>query len=243
MEMEKKQRGHLHPITQAQQKIVDIFVGMGFEVSQTPSVETEYHNFDALNVPKNNPARDLQDTFWLKKNNLGEVLRTHTSNTQIRYMKSHKPPFAVVAPGLCFRNEATDATHEAQFYQFEAFMVDKSITLSHLKGVLNRFFDEFYGEDMDVRLRPSFFPFVQPGVEVDMRKVKGMKGSKANNPWIEMLGAGMIHPNVLREVGIDPEMYSGFAMGPGVGRLTMLKTGVPDVRMFYNGDLRLVNQF
>lgn len=238
-------KGHLHPLTIMLREAIALFVEMGFEVAQGPEIESEYHNFDALNVPKDHPSRDMQDTFWIK--GVPEtVLRTHTSPVQVRYMKTHEPPFAIVAPGKVFRNEATDATHEAQFHQLEGLVVGKDITLAHLKGTLDRFFKKLYGEGTAIRLRPSFFPFVEPGVEVDVTCFK-CSGSGCNvcksTGFIEVMGAGMVHPNVLSHGGIDPNVYRGFAFGTGVDRLAMLKWGIDDVRLLYAGDLRVVNQF
>lgn len=233
----------LHPLTIIQRDIIKIFSQLGFEVARGPEVETEYYNFDALNVPENHPARDLWDTFWLEDNNLGELLRTHTSPVQVRYMEKNKPPLAIIAPGKVYRYEATDATHETQFYQLEGLMIGEDIHLGHLKGVLTKFFDNFFGTEMDIRLRPSYFPFVEPGVEIDMRKHADMGGAKTHNPWIEIMGAGMVHPQVLENVGIDPKRWQGFAFGVGVDRLAMLKYRLTDVRKLYDGDLRLIKQF
>lgn len=227
------EKGHLHPITIVLNDIAVIFRDMGFEVAFGPQIETEENNFDLLNIPADHPARDMWDTFWLKD---GRLLRTHTSPVQVRHMKENKPPIKIISPGKCFRYEATDATHETQFFQFEGLMVDErgKITMSTLKGVLEGFLKQFFGQEIEFRFRPGFFPFVEPGVEVDL-KFKG--------EWLELLGAGMVHSNVLKNVGIDPEKYSGFAFGTGVDRLTMIKYNIPDIRLFYQGDLRLINQF
>lgn len=242
--MEEKQiEGHTHLITQAIQEISDIFNGIGFSVVEGPEVETDHYNFEALNFPKDHPARDMQDTFWIKDlesksealNTKSEkLLRTHTSPVQIRYMESHKPPMAIVVPGKVFRNEATDATHEAQFFQFEGLYVDKNVSMAHLKGVLTHFFKKYFGDDAEIRFRPSFFPFVEPGVEVDMR----WKGK-----WLEMMGAGLVHPNVLESAGVDSKKWQGFAFGGGIDRLIAVKYGLDDIRHLYTGDLRFVNQF
>lgn len=235
-------KGHYHPISLVTKQAEEIFAKLGFVLSRGPQIETEYYNFDALNIPADHPARDLWDTFWLEDNNLGDLLRTHTSNVQIRHMENHQPPIKIIAPGKVFRYEATDATHETQFYQLEGLMVDTDVTLANLKGILEHFFSEFFGDETEVRFRPSYFPFVEPGVEVDMRR-KNLSGAGKDNPWIEVLGAGMVHPNVLKNVGIDPRQYQGFAFGVGIDRLLMLKHSVPDVRLLYSGDLRVIEQF
>lgn len=239
------QKGHLHPVTQMIREITDSFVSMGFEVAEGPEVESEHYNFDALNVPKDHPARDMQDTFWVK-GVPQTVLRTHTSSVQIRFMQSHQPPFKIVAPGKVFRYEATDATHETQFHQLEGLVVGEGITLAHLKHTLQEFFKRIYGDSAQIRMRPSFFPFVEPGLEIDVSCAKcGGKGCNVckQTGFIEVMGAGMVHPNVLKAAGIDPRKYTGFAFGMGVDRLVMLKYGIDDVRLLYSGDLRLVNQF
>src|SRR3990167_5291624 len=243
----ERSAGHLHPISSAILQIREIFDELGFEVAEGPELEDEWHNFDALNVPKDHPSRDMQDTFWLKQpenfqipnskfqKNQKLLLRTHTSPVQIRYMEQKlkegiKPPYRIIAPGKVFRNEATDATHEAQFFQLEALYVDKNVSMAHLKGVLEFFFKRFFGPKVEIRFRPSFFSFTEPSAEVDMK----WKGK-----WLEMVGSGLVHPNVLKAVGLDRKAYSGFAFGCGIDRLVMLKYGIPDIRMFYNGDLRL----
>jgi phenylalanyl-tRNA synthetase alpha chain len=224
-------------------EINSIFADIGFVFAEGPEAETEHYNFDLLNFPKDHPARDMQDTFFLKEEDVKEpmVLRTHTSPVQARYMESHKPPIRVIVPGKVFRNEATDATHEAQFYQLEGLYVDKGVHMGHLKGTIEYFFSKFFEGDVEIRFRPSFFPFVEPGVEIDMM-LKNSE-SKLANKWIEIMGAGMVHPNVLRNAGVDPTVYSGFAFGMGIDRLGVMKYGVDDVRNFYSGDLRFVNQF
>lgn len=236
-------RGHLHPLTLVQKQIGDIFSVMGFEIAEGPEMETEYYNFDTLNIPKDHPARDMWDTFWIKDNaniaksyaNYAKLLRTHTSPVQVRYMEMHNPPFRIIAPGRTFRYEATDATHEAQFYQLEGLMMGKNVTLSNLKGIMEVFFQKFFNsKDIHVRLRPSYFPFVEPGVEVDI-KYKGK--------WMEIAGAGMVHPKVLENVGIDHNKWQGFAFGMGIDRLAMIKYKIDDIRLFYGSDLRFVKQF
>lgn len=236
--MEEYQKGSLHPLTLIMNDAVSIFKDLGFVVEIGPELEDEWHNFDALNVPKDHPARDMQDTFFIKDRK-GFVLRTHTSNTQIRYMENlvksgGKPPFAIVVPGKVFRNESTDTTHEMQFHQIEGLMIGEDISVANMKGVLLEFFKRFFeGENVDIRLRPSFFPFVEPGFEIDL---------KIGEKWIELLGAGMVHPNVLSNCGIDNKVYQGFAFGIGLDRLMMMKLKIPDVRSSYKGDLR-INQF
>jgi phenylalanyl-tRNA synthetase alpha chain len=249
--------GHFHPITQMIREVYSVFQDLGFEIADGPELEDEFHNFDALNVPKDHPARDMQDTFWIKTVNRGTwriedevtkqtyankssgqtdrmVLRTHTSSVQIRYMETHKPPVRILVPGKVFRNEATDSTHEAQFYQVEALYVDKNVTLAHLKGVLEAMFRKIFGDDVEIIFRPSYFPFTEPSVEVAMK----WKGK-----LLEMGGAGLVHPNVFKAVGMDPKEWQGFAFGFGLDRIAMLKFGIDDVRSLYSGDLRLVNQF
>jgi len=238
-------KGHQHPLTQMIAEINSIFAAIGFVFAEGPEAESEYYNFDRLNVPKDHSSRDMQDTFWFKAKDVSEptVLRTHTSPVQARYMEAHKDqlPIRIIAPGKVFRNEATDATHEAQFYQLEGLYIDTAVHVGHLKGTLEYFFSQFFSGKTEVRFRPSFFPFVEPGLEVDMRILEGE--GKLVGKWIEVMGAGMVHPNVLRESGIDPERYSGFAFGMGIDRLGVMKYGVEDVRDYYSGDLRFVNQF
>jgi phenylalanyl-tRNA synthetase alpha chain len=212
---------------------------MGFYVVEGPEVENEFYNFDALNIPKEHPARDLMDTFWLKREEEKErkLLRTHTSPMQIRFMEKHNPPFRIVVPGRVFRHEATDATHEIQFYQIEGLMVDKNISLAHLKGVLTHFLSEFFKRDVEIKFHQSYYPFVEPGIDALM-KLKGK--------WIEIAGAGMVHPNVFKAVKYNPpgpDQWQGFAFGIGVDRLVMIKHNVDDMRLLYGGDLRFLKQF
>jgi phenylalanyl-tRNA synthetase alpha chain len=242
--MKEQDKGHLHPITQFTREVVGIFADMGFVVATGPELEKEHYNFDALNIAKDHPSRDMQDTFWIKskdKENVNDklgrpVMRTQTSAVQARFLEKNKDnlPCAIIVPGKVFRNEATDTTHEVQFFQLEALYVDKNVSMGHLKGTVEHFLKKLYGNDVVIRFRPSFFPFVEPGVEVDML---------FNGKWLEMGGAGMVHPNVLREAGIDPEIWKGFAFGFGVDRLVMRQNNIPDVRMIYDGDLRFINQF
>ncbi len=238
-----KNIGHKHPISQMIAEINSIFSEIGFVFAEGPEAETEHYNFDQLNFPKDHPARDMQDTFWFKQEDTKEpmVLRTHTSPVQVHFMENHKPPIRVVVPGKVFRNEATDATHEAQFHQLEGLYVDKGVNMGHLKGTIEYFFSKFFSGAVEVRFRPSYFPFVEPGVEVDMMLKDS--DSKLANKWIEIMGAGMVHPNVLKLAGINPEEYSGFAFGIGIDRLAVMKYGIDDIRHLYSGDLRFVNQF
>lgn len=235
--------GHQHPLTRMIAEINAIFSQIGFEFAEGPEAELEKYNFDRVNVPKDHPSRDMQDTFWFKAKDVEEptVLRTHTSPVQARFMENNQPPIKIIVPGKVFRNEATDATHEAQFYQLEGLYVDEGVSLGHLKGTLEYFFSEFFSGKTEVRFRPSFFPFVEPGIEVDMKLLEG--NSKLAGKWIEVMGAGMVHPNLLEVAGIDSKKYSGFAFGMGIDRLGVMKYGVEDVRDFYTGDLRFVNQF
>ena len=240
--------GHIHPISSLIREATRIFSEMGFTFAEGPLLESEWYNFDALNVPKNHPARDMQDTFFIK-DEPGMVLRTHTSSVQIRYMeeqikKGIPAPYRIIVPGKVFRNEATDMTHEAEFFQIEALVVGEDISLAHLKGTLAQFFREIFGgASVEIRFRPSFFPFTEPSVEVDMRLVGESVPVKLRNKWIEMGGAGMVHPEVLKNAGVDSGKYSGFAFGFGLDRLAMLKWGIDDVRLMHSGDLRFVNQF
>lgn len=235
--------GHHHPIATMIAEINSIFAKIGFVFAEGPEAETETYNFDRLNVPDDHPARDMQDTFWFRSEDTNEpmVLRTHTSPVQARYMETHEPPIRMIVPGKVFRNEATDATHEAQFHQLEGMYIDRGVHLGHLKGTIEYFFSEFFSGDVEVRFRPSFFPFVEPGVEVDM--MLKHSDSKLANRWIEVMGAGMIHPAVLRDSGINPDEFSGFAFGVGIDRLAVMKYGIDDIRHLYSGDLRFVNQF
>lgn len=254
-------KSHIHPITILSNNISNIFIKMGFDIVTGRELEREWFNFDALNVPKDHPSRDMQDTFFLdlKENQNGKaVLRTHTSSVQIRYMtektkeikngKNEKDifPIAIVCPGKVYRNEATDATHEAQFHQVEGLLVGENISLANLKAVLEKFFSELFNKDIDVLLRSSYFPFVEPGLEVAMKcfKCEGLGCNICKHTgYIEIMGAGMVHPKVLENCGIDSRKYSGFAFGVGLDRLAMLKYGLDDVRLLYNGDLRVINQF
>ncbi len=244
--MAENKKGHIHPLTQVTLEIVEAFQALGFEVADGPEIETEFYNFDALNVPKDHPARDMQDTFWVKPQSAGKLLRTQTSAVQIRYMEKHKPPFRIVVPGKVFRQEATDATHEAQFHQFEGLLVDEKVSLADLKGTLSHFFKKLLGDKVSIRFRPSYFPFVEPGVEIDVSCFKcAGKGCNVckQSGWIEVMGAGMVHPNVFKAVNVDPVQWKGFAFGLGIDRIVMLKYGIEDVRLLYSGDMKFISQF
>lgn len=235
--------GGLHPINVVLSDMIDIFRSMGFDVVDGPEVETDYYNFEALNVPADHPARDMQDTFYLSDNLL---LRTQTSAAQIRTMKTRKPPIRIVCPGRVFRADEVDATHSPVFHQMEGLVVDKNITMCDLKGVLEQFAHEIYGPDTQVKFRPSFFPFTEPSVEVDVTCSEcGGKGCRVckGSGWIEILGAGMVHPNVLRACDIDPEEYSGFAFGIGLDRLTTTRYKISDIRLLFENDTRFLEQF
>ncbi len=235
-------RGHIHPLTQAQERINAIFSSMGFRVVEGPEVETDFNNFDALNVPPDHPARDMQDTFWLA--GMMHLMRTHTSPMQVRFMQAHQPPFRIICPGRVWRNEATDMTHEFQFHQIEGLMVsragDRAVSMANLKGVLEYFYRRFFDDpDLKVRFVASYFPFVEPGVEVFLQGTKGKLAGK----WIEVAGAGMVHQNVFEKVGYVRGEMQGFAFGNTVERLVMLKRGIDDIRLFNGGDLRFLKQF
>ncbi len=252
---EKAEKGHLHPLTQIINEVVDAFRNLGFVVAEGPEIEDEYHNFDALNVPADHPARDMWDTFWLKPENTKRLLRTHTSPVQVRYLENNKPPLRIIVPGKVFRYEATDARHEAQFFQIEGLLVDKKVSVADMKGSLEYFLQKIFGPKVQIRLRPSFFPFVEPGFEVDMicpkciasPELKAEAGNKCSvcggGGWLEIMGAGLVHPHVFKSVGLDPNEWQGFAFGMGPERLAMVKWGIEDIRNFYNGDNRFIQQF
>ena len=233
------------PLSVAQDRMTAILSRLGFEWAEGPWVEDEKHNFDLLNIPLHHPARDAQDTFFVD-GKMPLVLRTHTSNVQSRYMEKHKPPLRIMAPGRVFRNDSLDATHSPVFHQIEGLYVDKNVSLADLKSDLSAFMKGLFGNKAEIRFRPSFFPFTEPSVEVDVKCVfcqgKGCNVCKGNG-WIEMLGAGVVHPNVLRNCGIDPEVYSGYAFGMGVERLAMTMLNIKDIRTFYENDLRVLKQF
>ena len=242
--------GRLHPTTQTVDEVCQIFTSMGFQTVEGPEVEWDYYNFEALNMPADHPARDMFATLWVDfETKTGErpmLLRTHTSPVQIRVMEKLKPPIRIIAPGRVYRYEATDATHEWMFYQVEGLAVDTNITMADLKGTLFEFAQRLFGEDRKCRFRCDYFPFVEPGVEVaiDCLVCRGA-GCRlcGNSGWIEILGAGMVHPDVLRRLGIDPDVYSGFAFGMGMERIPILRYGIDDIRLFYGNDLRFLKQF
>jgi len=240
--------GRLHPITQIVREICDIFVALGFQVVEGPEVEWDYYNFEALNIPADHPARDMFSTFWVdtKSSERPMLLRTHTSPMQIRVMEQTRPPVRVVVPGKVYRYEATDATHESMFYQIEGLAVDKNITLADLKGTLFEFAKHLFGEERKVRFRCDYFPFVEPGVEMAIDCFAcGGAGCRlcSGTGWIEILGAGMVHPDVLRRVNYDPNVYTGFAFGLGLERILILRYGIDDIRLFYSNDIRFLRQF
>jgi phenylalanyl-tRNA synthetase alpha chain len=240
-------RGHAHPISKVRDEIVDVLVSLGFAVHDGPEVEIEENNFGKLGFPPDHPATDMQDSFWTTT---GTLLRTHTSNVQIRAMTSHTPPMAYIAPGVVYRRD-DDATHSPMFHQIECFLVDEHVTLAHLRGVLSEFAERFFGAGTPVRLRPSYFPFVEPGAEVDVgcpfcRRPDGTRAGCSvckRTGWIEILGCGLIHPVVFESCGIDPEKWTGFAFGMGVERVAMIKYGIPDLRLLFENDPRLLAQF
>ena len=238
--------GHLHPLTQVKRKVEEIFQSMGFRVVEGSEIETEWYNFDALNIPKDHPVRDvlsLGKTLYLKK---GGLMRSHTSPVQIRYMEKNQPPFRIIIPGKVFRDEATDASHEVNFYQLDGLMVGKDISVANLKGILESFMKSFFGENIKLRWQSSYFPFVEPGLELLMEcnvcKGKGCSTCQ-NSGWLEMAGAGMVHPNVFKNSGLNPKEWQGFAFGIGLDRLTMLKYRINDIRLFYSGNLEFLKQF
>lgn len=250
---EKIERGHLHPITIIQNELEDLFVSMGFMVLDGPELESEYYNFEALNIPKHHPARDMQDTFYVenpksKIQNFDDklVMRTHTSPVQVRAMQKYGAPLRCIVPGRCFRSEATDVRHEHTFYQLEGLMIDENISIANLKGVLEVVARYLFGQGTKVRLRPKFYPFVEPGFNGEVTcflcQGKGCRLCK-NTGWLELLGAGMVHPNVLKAGGIDAKAHRGFAFGFGLNRIVQLKYDIGDVRLFNSGDLRFLEQF
>jgi phenylalanyl-tRNA synthetase alpha chain len=247
---QKPPQGHLHLIPQTQKEVEKIFGELGFAVMDGPEVESEYYNFEALNIPDTHPARDMQDTFFLNNKQDQEhgrmVLRTHTSPVQIRSMLQHGAPLRIIAPGRVFRYEATDASHDSTFHQVEGLLIDENISLSHLKGVMAEFLTRLFGQKVKVRFRPGYFPFVEPGLELDFSCLlcngAGCRVCKQSG-WVEFMGAGMVHPNVLKAGGIDTDKYQGWAFGFGLTRLVMMKHRITDIRYLMNGDLRFINQF
>jgi phenylalanyl-tRNA synthetase alpha chain len=238
------QTGHLHPYTQFIEEIQSIFLSMGYEIWDGPELETDFHNFTALNIPQDHPARDMYDTFWTDKPDF--LLRTHTSPVQIRAMQNRKPPLAGIAPGRTYRHEAVDASHDFMFMQCEGLLIDKQVTVSHLFATAQTFLKALFKKDeLDIRIRPGFFPFVEPGFEIDMRCVFCKSGCSVckQSTWIEVFPGGMVHPNVLKAAGIDPNQYSGFAFGFGLTRLAMLRYGINDIRLLLSGDAKFLEQF
>src|SRR5262245_3893399 len=235
--------GSAHPLSQALDEIIDVFVGLGFQVVEGPEVETDYYNFEALNIPKDHPARDMQDTFYVSDEIL---LRTHTSPMQIRTMERMRPPVRIIVPGRVYRRDALDMSHSPVFHQVEGLAVDRDISMGDLRGTLELFARELFGADSRIRFRPSFFPFTEPSAEVDVLcfacKGAGCRLCKGSG-WLEILGSGMVHPQVLRTVGYDPEEWTGWAFGMGVERVAMLRYGIEDIRLFYENDLRFLEQF
>lgn len=243
MPSKKDTMGHRHPMSIVLDDIKDIFIGMGYEIAEGPEVENEYYNFDALNIPEEHPAKDEQDTFYFNDH---MMLRTSTSPVQVHVMEEKKPPIRIIAPGRVFRSDEVDATHSPVFHQIEGLVIDENITMGDLKGALEVFVKELYGDSVRVKFRPHFFPFTEPSAEVDVSCVMcGGKGCRVckGTGWIEILGCGMVHPNVLKMSGIDPDKYSGFAFGMGLERITMLRYGIEDLRLFYENDERFLKQF
>lgn len=247
----KMKKGHWHPLSLVQRDIEDIFTSMGFEIADGPEVESEFYNFDAVNVPEDHPGRDMQDTFWISKEEgrekgAGTVLRTQTSSVQVRYMQNHKPPFRIIIPGRVFRQEATDASHEHTFHQFEALVVGKKVSVANFLYIAETFFSQFFGKKLNVRLRPSYFPFVEPGFEFDISCTncdgKGCSSCKQTG-WLEVGGAGMVHQNVFEMAGYEKGKYQGFAWGFGLERLAMMRYKIDDIRHFHGGDVRFTKQF
>lgn len=254
----RKEKGHLHPLTKITREMINIFSQMGFEIAEGPEVESEYYNFDALNIPEFHPAREMWDTFWLREGyRMGEIsrkrgrhdrllLRTHTSPVQIRYMETHNPPFRIIVPGRTYRYEATDASHDVQFHQVECLMVDPRASIASLKAIIQEFFSRLFTKRVTIRLRPSYFPFTEPSFEVDISCVycnaKGCSICKKTG-WVELAGAGMVHPNVFKAVGYNPQEVRGFAFGMAIDRLALMKYNIPDIRLFRSGDIRFLQQF
>jgi len=245
---EKIHQGHLHPLTLILRDIIDSFQKIGFSIIEGPEIETEYYNFDALNIPAGHPAREMCDTLWIKpktksqKSNM--LLRTHTSPMQVRYMETNQPPFRIIVPGKCFRYEATDASHEIQFHQIEGLMVGENISLSNFKAIIEEVVKDIFKQKVLVRFRPSYFPFVSPGVEVDIKLKQETRNKKKNtNEWLEIMGAGMVHPDLFKRVGYATNRWQGFAFGLGVERIAMIKYHIDEIRLFFSSDIRFLGQF
>jgi phenylalanyl-tRNA synthetase alpha chain len=238
-------KGHLHLVTQISRQVVEIFSRIGFKIVEGPYIETEWYNFDALNMPDDHPARDMQDTFHIA-NEKSKLLRTQTSALQVRFMEKNQPPFKIICPGKVFRRDATDPSHSPEFYQLEGLVVSKEASLAELKGVLETFLKELFGQDTIIRWRPGYFPFVEPGMEVDIQCAichgKGCPTCKRKG-WVELLGAGTVHPNVFNAAGYNSDEWQGYAFGVGIDRLAMMKFNISDIRVLYSGDLRFLKQF
>jgi len=238
---EKIYQGHLHPLSLTLSDITDSFQKMGFSIIEGPEMETEYYNFDALNIPASHPAREMWDTLWIKPKML---LRTHTSPMQVRFMETHQPPFRIIVPGKCFRYEATDASHEIQFHQVEGLMVGENINLSNFKAIIEEVVKDILKHKVLVRFRPSYFPFVSPGVEVDIKLKQETRNKKQDtNKWLEIMGAGMVHPDLFKRAGYVTNRWQGFAFGLGVERIAMIKYHIDDIRLFFSSDIRFLEQF
>ncbi|MBP9850784.1 MAG: phenylalanine--tRNA ligase subunit alpha [Candidatus Peribacteraceae bacterium] len=240
LDLPSENRGHLHPVHEFIRKTEEVFGRMGFDTARGPELETEHYNFNMLNIPETHPARDAQDTFWVSSLDR-TVLRTHTSPVQIRYMEAHKPPFRMICTGKVYRKDS-DATHSPMFHQIEGLMIGKTVSMANMKAVMEQAVRELISTDAEFRWRTGYFPFVEPGLEMDMRW-RGDESQSREGRWLEIVGCGMVHPNVLRNVGIDPDEYQGFAFGFGVERMIMIRHQIPDLRLFFSGDLRFLRQF
>lgn len=242
----KKPLGRLHPLSQVQYELEDIFSSLGFMILDGPELESDYYNFESLNIPPDHPARDIQDTFYIKSTINNLVLRTHTSNNQVRALREYGAPIRAIFPGRCFRFDATDASHDTTFNQVEGLMIDENISIANFKAIVDAFLTQIFSRQIKTRLRPGYFPFVEPGFEVDLPceicKTKGCAVCK-NSGWVEFMGAGLVHPVVLKNGGVNPKKYTGFAFGFGITRLTMMKYKINDIRLFLGSDLRFLKQF
>jgi len=238
-----QQHGSLHPYSYITQELEDIFISMGFQIADGPELETDFNNFGALNIPEDHPARAESDTFWLP--DLQRLLRTQTSTVQVRTMKNSTPPIAIACPGRVYRNEATDASHDFMFMQIECLFIDKNVSVANLLAIIKEFLEKLFGKELKIRVRPGFFPFVEPGLEVDAECPFCSTGCSTckGTRWIELMGAGLVHPNVLKQCDIDPTVYSGFAFGSGLTRLAMLKYHIADIRLLHNGKIEFLEQF